>query len=222
MEIKSAIFDMDGTLVDSLMLWEILWNEFAKRFTNGEDKISGTEMDRAIRTMPLKEGLYMIHEKCGIGQSGDELLDITNEMMRDAYRNTIRTKKGVTEFLEHLEKCNIKMCLATATAPELLNISLDACGIRKYFSKIFSCKELGIGKEKPDIYLLAQEFLGNKKDEIWVFEDSYVALKTAKDAGFKTVGIYDKHNFDIDKLQKTADIFIDQGESLDMLIKDIK
>ena len=222
MNIKAAIFDMDGTLVDSLMLWDILWNELANRFTGGVNNISGSEADRAIRTMPLKEGLYMVHEKCGLGNSGDELLKITNEIMADSYKNIIRPKKGVIEFLEHLKALNIPMCLATATAPELLNISLDACDTRKYFSKIFSCKELGIGKEKPDIYLLAQDFLGSDKDETWVFEDSYVALKTAKDAGFKTVGIYDKHNFDIDKLEENADIFIGQGDSLDMLIKDIK
>ena len=78
--------------------------------------------------------------------------------------------------------------------------------------------EKGVGKDKPDIYLKAKSIMGIPEGEICVFEDSYVALETAKRAGFQTVGVFDKYNFDKERLKKASDLYVDEHETLDKLI----
>ena len=110
------------------------------------------------------------------------------------------------------------MCLATANDEDLVEVVLKHCNIEKYFSKLFSCKELGKGKESPDVFFLALDYLGTPKEETWVFEDSFVALNTAAKAGFPTVGVYDKYSFRQDILKENSDIYISENEDVSILI----
>lgn len=214
MEIKSAIFDMDGTLVDSLMVWDVLWQNFGDKYLGGRPFAPTPEDDKAIRTLPLKNAMELVHTNYNIGKSGQELLDETNEMMVDFYSNTVQLKSGVKEFLENLYNKGVKMCIASATAPNLVKIAMEHCELNKYFPKVFSCGDLGLGKDKPDIYLLAQQYLGTEISETWVFEDSFVAIKTAHDIGMNTVGIYDKFNPYQEEIKKIANHYIADGETL--------
>lgn len=214
MEIKSAIFDMDGTLVDSLMVWDVLWQKFGDKYLGGRPFAPTPEDDKAIRTLPLKNAMELVHTNYNIGKSGQELLDETNEMMVDFYSNTVQLKNGVKEFLENLYNKGVKMCIASATAPNLVKIAMEHCELNKYFPKVFSCGDLGLGKDKPDIYLLAQQYLGTEISETWVFEDSFVAIKTAHDIGMNTVGIYDKFNPYQEEIKKIANHYIADGETL--------
>ncbi|MBQ3489461.1 MAG: HAD family phosphatase [Clostridia bacterium] len=218
MKIKSAIFDMDGTLVDSLMIWEVIWDSFGKQYRNGGDFTPDIQDDKKVRTLTLKDAMELIHQNYGLGNSGEELLALANSILLDFYANRVKLKKGVREFLEYCSANGTKMCIASATAPDLLQVSLKSCGIEKYFSKIFSCGDIGKGKEHPDVFLAAREFLGSPLDETWVFEDSLVAIETAAKIGMPTVGIYDSHNFGQDKIRKIASEYIAEGETLVKLI----
>ena len=88
------------------------------------------------------------------------------------------------------------------------------CEIDGYFEKFFSCADLGVGKDKPDVFLLAADYLGAKPGEICVFEDSALAVQTAAGIGMKTVGIFDRNNYGQDILKATATVYIAEGESL--------
>ena len=158
MTIKAAIFDMDGTLVDSLMLWSVLWSKFGERYLQNENFTPSVEDDKKVRTLTLKEAMNLIHNNYRLGESGEELLALANCIMADFYANTVELKSGVREFLEYCKNSGVKMCLATATAPELIDLAIKHCNIGHYFLKIFSCSNLGKGKEEPDIFLLASEF----------------------------------------------------------------
>ena len=92
--------------------------------------------------------------------------------------------------------------------------------IEKYFESIISCAEIGKGKDKPDVYLKALETLGTKTDETCIFEDSHIAIETADKLGIKTVGIFDKYNYDQDKIKNIASVYIADGETLKKLIGD--
>ena len=212
--IKSAVFDMDGTLIDSLMLWDIIWDEFGKKFLNGETFRPAKEDDKAIRTMTLKDAMNFVHDIYSIGNTGQELLETTNEIIKNFYSKEVVLKKGVLEFLECCYLNGIKMCIASATEMALIKVAVEHCNIEKYFSSIFSCVDVGKGKDKPDIYLKALVSLGTEIEETCIFEDSHIAIDTATKIGMKTVGIYDKFNYGQEEMKKIADVYIEEGETL--------
>ena len=214
MDIKAAIFDMDGTLVDSLMLWDVLWSSFGERYLNDKNFRPNIEDDKKVRTLTLKDAMQLIHNNYNIGESGEELLLAANRIVKDFYANKVELKSGVREFLEHCRNNGVKMCIASATAPDLIEVAVEHCNIGKYFMKIFSCGTIGKGKEEPDVFLQAVEFLNTEIKETWVFEDSLVAIKTATKIGMPTVGIYDKYNYGQDKIKEMATKYISSTETL--------
>lgn len=218
MKIKAAIFDMDGTLIDSLMLWDILWGVLSEKYLDGKPFKPDTETDKAIRTMPLFEAMEYLHKSYNIGESGEVLWKIATDTFRNFYANDVKLKKGMREILDFFYVNGIKMCLATATDLELVEVVLGHCDIKKYFSMCISCKELGKGKEEPDIFYLALDRLGTPKEETWVFEDSFVALGTAAEAGFPTVGVYDKYSFRQDVMKEKSTVYIGENEDVLKLI----
>lgn len=218
MNIKAAIFDMDGTLVDSLMLWEVFWSSLGEKYLNDDSFTPSIEDDKKVRTLTLKDAMDLIHTNYNLGNSGEELLEFSNKAMVDFYSNDVLLKSGVREFLEHLKAKGVKMCIASATASDLLEIALAHCDIKKYFLKIFSCGDIGKGKDEPDIFLKACEFLGEAKEETFVFEDSLTAIETAVKIGMPAVGIYDKYNYGQEKIKEIANEYIAKGETLLKLI----
>lgn len=218
MEIKSAIFDMDGTLINSLIFWDILWSELGKKYLNDENFRPTAEDDKAVRTLTMKDGMELIHKNYNIAESVEKLLEEVSASIVRFYSEIVELKSGVKEFLDFCYENGTKMCVASATATEFLKIALKRCDIEKYFSCIFSCADIGIGKEKPDIFLIAKDHLGTEISETWVFDDSAVAIDTAHKAGFKTVGIYDKFNYGQEEIKLTADIYIGENENLTKLI----
>lgn len=219
MKIKAAIFDMDGTLVDSLMLWDVLWSTFGEKYFNNKDFRPSAKDDKAVRTLTLKDAMELIHKNYNMGESGQELLNFADNLLLEFYSNTVELKPGVREFLDYCKQNGVKMCIASATAPELVKVAIKHCDIEKYFLKVFSCTDLGLGKDKPDIFLLASEFLGEKLKDIWVFEDSVVAIETATKIGMPTTAIFDRFNFGQERMKEIATIYVAECESLLKVIK---
>lgn len=218
MNIKAAIFDMDGTLIDSLIVWDVLWCKFGEKYLNDNSFSPSEEDDKKVRTLTLKDAMNLIHNNYNIGESSEELLAFANLTLADFYKNKVELKSGVKQFLDYCKLKNVKMCIASATAPDLVNLAIKRCDIGHYFLKVFSCGAINKGKEEPDIFLLARDFLGEKTEETWVFEDSLVAIETADKIEMPTVGIFDKFNYGQEKIQKTAKEYIAPGETLLKLI----
>ena len=215
---KTIIFDMDGTLVDSLMFWDVLWKYFGERFGRGSSFRPDAQVERAVRTVPLKEAMDIVHTGCRIGESGDELFHAANELIEQFYSCEVQLKPGVLKVLQEFKEAGIPMCLASATEHDMIRIALAHCGITDYFSEIFSCASSGRGKEHPDVYLEALGYLGTDAESTWVFEDSYVALKTAREIGLPTVGIYDIYNANQDAVKECSVLYIGEGESLEKIL----
>ena len=219
MTLQAAIFDMDGTLIDSQMLWEVVFAEYGRRFGDGTPFAPSEADNKTIRTLPTRLAVELLHDRYGIGESGEQLLAIANEIYVRFYGEEVQLKPGVAEFLEFCKMSGVRMCIATATAPNLVELALAHCGIGGYFERLFSCAELGVGKDVPDVFLLAQEFLGADREHTWVFEDSLTALETAAAAGFPTVGISDPYNGYQDRVEAVSTVFIAPGETLMKLME---
>ncbi len=215
---KLAIFDLDGTLVDSLMLWDVFWREFGKRFLNGQAFEPTAEDRNRVKTRTLRGAMELIHDNYGVGKDVDELLETVQDIILTFYEKEVELKPGVMEFVEYCYQKQIPMCLASATERRVIELGLKHCQIDRYLPKIFSCVEVGKGKEEPDVFLAACEYYGVKANEAWVFEDSLVALKTAKKAGFQTVGVFDKHHDNWAQVKEVSKVFIDDGETMMKLI----
>ena len=213
-----AIFDLDGTLVDSLFLWEVIWARLGETFGRGADFRPNEADEKAVRTMTLEGAMEFIHQRYGLGESGAALLRVLHAILWDFYQNEVELKEGVLPFLEACRARGVKMCIASATDVERIQLALAHTGIAEYFTAVLSCADIGKGKDEPDIYELALATLGTPREETCVFEDSLVALKTAKSIGLLTVGIYDENNFGHAEMEKIVTAYIGKGETLEKLL----
>ena len=202
--IKGAIFDLDGTLLDSMFIWDTIGEEYLRSL----GKEPHEDLKETFMTLTLEEAAEYYREHYGVTLSVKEIVDGVNAMVEQTYRTKVTLKPGISEYLAWLKENGVRMCVATVTDRYLVEETLDRLGVRHYFSEIFTCAEVGFGKDKPVIYQKALEHLGTAKDETYVFEDMLFALNTAKTDGFPTVGVYDRHEEHQDELKELADYYI--------------
>ena len=202
--IKGAIFDFDGTLVDSMFIWDTIGEDYLRSL----GKEPHEDLKETFMTLTLEEAAEYYREHYGVTLSVKEIVDGVNAMVEQTYRTKVTLKPGIFEYLAWLKENGVRMCVATVTDRYLVEETLERLGVRHYFSEIFTCAEVGFGKDKPIIYQKALEYLGTAKDETYVFEDMLFALNTAKTDGFPTVGIYDRHEAHQDELKELADYYI--------------
>lgn len=219
MRIDGAIFDMDGTLIDSLSFWDSYFSDLGRRYLSDPTFVPDPETLRAMRTATIGEGQTLLHKRYGFGDTPDELVSFAYERCEYFYRNVVTVKDGVLEFLDFLMANNVPMCIASATETPLLKIAVERFGFDRYFPRVFSCSEVGYGKERPDVFLKAAEYLGTPIGSTYVFEDSVVAIETAVNAGFGTVGIYDDHGLEHDKMKRLSSFYIEKGQTMADMIK---
>lgn len=202
--IKGAIFDLDGTLLDSMFIWDTIGEDYLRSL----GKEPHEDLKETFMTLTLEEAAEYYRENYGVTLSVKEIVDGVNSIVEEIYRTKVTLKPGIAEYLSWLPENGVKTCVATVTDRYLVEETLDRLGILQYFSEIFTCAEVGYGKDKPIIYRKALEHLGTTKSEAYVFEDSLFALKTAKDDGFRTVGVYDRHENCQDELKQLANYYI--------------
>ena len=202
--IKGAIFDLDGTLLDSMFIWDTIGEEYLRSL----GKEPHEDLKETFMTLTLEEAAEYYREHYGVTLSVKEIVDGVNAMVEQTYRTKVTLKLGISEYLAWLKENGVRMCVATVTDRYLVEETLERLGVRHYFSEIFTCAEVGFGKDKPIIYQKALEHLGTEKSDTYVFEDLPFALNTAKTDGFPTVGIYDRHEAHQDELTGLADYYV--------------
>ena len=202
--IKGAIFDLDGTLLDSMFIWDTSGEEYLRSL----GKEPHEDLNETFMTLTLEEAAEYYREHYGVTLSVKEIVDGVNAMVEQTYRTKVTLKPGISEYLAWLKENGVRMCVATVTDRYLVEETLERLGVRHYFSEIFTCAEVGFGKDKPIIYQKALEHLGTEKSDTYVFEDLPFALNTAKTDGFPTVGIYDRHEAHQDELKELADYYV--------------
>ena len=188
MEQRFAIFDMDGTLVDSMLYWHNLGQEYleSKGVTGDLNEV----LERSKPMTMVESGALFIKE-FGLAGTPESVAAEINAVMEGHYRNDVQLKAGAKEYLEQLRQKGIKLCVASATAEDLVSLCLTRLGVRDYFEFLLSCESVGTGKNRPDVYFAAAERLGAAVENTVVYEDAWYAVRTAKNAGFRVVAIFD-------------------------------
>ncbi len=202
--IRGMIFDLDGTLLDSMRIWESA-GEIYLRSLGKEPR---DDLRTVLKPMSMLQAAEYIKEQYDVALPTASITDGINRTVEDYYLHLDEPKDGVFGWLEQLHGKNIGMCVATATDRYLSEAALTRCGIRDFFSEIFTCSEVGSGKESPRIYRKAAEHLDLPHGEIAVVEDSLHALRTAKDDGFMTVAVYDPYESEQEGLRDIADVYL--------------
>ena len=214
MNIKGAIFDFDGTLFDSMHVWETIGNGYLESIGIRPRE----DLTEKFKKMTLTEAAEFYRENYGVKASVEEIVGDVNRVVGIQYRNEVMPKDGIPEFLEALRVSGASMCIATVTDRKMIESALARTGLRHYFTDIFSCETLGLGKDKPEIFELCTRAMGTPKESTVIFEDSFFAATTAKKAGFTVVGVYDKFEKATKELEKLADVYVRDTRELMGLI----
>ena len=189
-EFQACIFDVDGTLLDSMSVWD----DIGERYLTSLGIPAREGLKDTLNTMSLEQGAAYLKEEYQLDESVSQIIKGVLKIVSDFYRFEAPLKSGVKETLEWLSTGQIRMVIATSGDSELVEAALKRNGIQKYFEHIYTCTDVGAGKDEPTIYLKAAEFLKTKPENVLVFEDALHAAETAKKAGFIVVGVYDESN----------------------------
>lgn len=204
--IKAAIFDLDGTLVDSLWVWEQIDTKFLKKHGH----ISPANLITEICHLSFIDTAKYFKERFNISDSIEDIMTEWNSMAFDEYSNNVFLKEGAKDFLDKLRLNNIKIGLATSNSPLLLEVVLKNNGIYEYFDTITTTSEVTRGKDHPDVYLLSSQKMNVDPSECIVFEDILAAVKGAKKANMKVYAIKDIHSAsEEDTIRNTCDTYIE-------------
>lgn len=215
MKVKGAVFDADGTLFDSMSVWDGAAEEYLCSI-GFEPRENLTER---FKNMSMQDSAEFYRDEYGVRLSVGEIIDGVNRLIAGRYKNDVLAKSGVKEFLFMLKKIGTRMCIATATDERLIRAALERNGISSYFDRIFTCAEVGANKSSPEIYENALLYLGTNREDTVVFEDSYNAAKTAKGAGFKVAAMYDSTENEQDGLKSISDWYFMNFYEAEVLTK---
>lgn len=202
--IQGAIFDVDGTLLDSMAVWANIGADYLRSlgYEPRED------LNETFKSMSLFQAARYYQSEYGVTLSTDEIIAGVNGRIGRFYREEAALKPGVAAFLGRLREKNVRMCVATATDRPLVEAALERCGVLPYFSEIFTCFSVGHGKDEPVIYRAAAEHLQTGRAKTVVFEDALYAARTAKRDNFVTAAVCDAYERRQAELRACADIYI--------------
>ena len=188
MKLNYAIFDLDGTVLDSLPVWDHLGVDMLRAQGYDPDPALGKQ----LKSMTMADGAQLCRDLFHMPQSIEEIAALVEEQARLAYNTVIGPKPGAENFLKRLKAAGIPMFIATNTRRELAEDGLRHNGLLSYFEGILTCPEVGEGKkEGPAVYEQSLLRLGGTKEDTVIFEDAVHPIRTAKKAGFRVAAIYD-------------------------------
>lgn len=209
---KYIIFDLDGTLIDSMPVWRGTGSGFLK---NHNFPVPANLMD-VVKTQTIWQTAEWFRSELGVPMAAADIVNEIVESVVQAYRHSIPLKKYAKEYLEQKQKEGIQMCILTASEADYIYPALDRLDIRKYFSHVLTCTELRKFKDNGEAYLAAMELMGGTLAETVVFEDAYYAVKGAKSVGFSVYAVLDEaiREDDTDKIIAAADLCFHSYEEL--------
>ena len=212
-----VIFDMDGTLLDSMHIWRTLGRDYLK----SKGICPPGDLDERTAALSMDEGAEYFRRELGVEETVQEIHREMSQMVECAYRESLPLKPGVRGHLDFLRRRGIRMCVLTATPSYLARMAFDRLDITEYFEFVLDCDEAGSGKTQPECFLEAARRLGANPREITVYEDADFALETARKNGFHTVGIYDEGMAGRrEEVRRLSEIYVEDYAELQRQLED--
>lgn len=233
---KFIFFDMDGTLIDSVGVWNQIDQKLIENQTNKiiNEIIIQNDRDTQLQKFSSETSPYLCYcqylkEKYDFQLSPEEIIKLRYEIAQDFLQNVIDYKPQADLVIKKLKEKNFTLAITTTTKRtnmeiyRTLNKNIIAkAPLDEYFDLIYTREDVAKIKPNPEVYLKAMQAFNAKPEECIVFEDSLVGIKAAKNAGLKTVAIYDKYsNNDIEKINQQADFFINNYAELFPIIENL-
>ena len=212
MRLQSAIFDMDGTLLDSMRIW----NDLGPSLLRSMGIEPAPDLGPRLMLMTFRDGAALCKEEYHLSQTVEEIMDMTKAKVRAFYENEVQPKPGVRKFLSLLKMEGVWMYVATNTDRDLVESALKHTGLNSYFRGILTCAEVGAGKkDSPEIYERCMRRLRSTKKDTVIFEDALHAIQTAKAAGFRVCAVYDPSaEADQEEIKALSDYYIRSIEEM--------
>ena len=204
-EKKAVIFDLDGTLVDSMWMWEAIDIEFL----GGRGLICPEGLQKAVEGMSFSETAVYFKEQFHLSESIEEIKRIWTSMSIDKYRYEVSLKPGAGDFLKYLAANGLRAGIATSNGREMVDAVIESLKIGQYFQVVATSCEVAAGKPAPDIYLKVAGELSVSPKNCLVFEDVPAGILAGKRAGMTVCAVDDKFSKDMEEeKRKLADYFI--------------
>lgn len=207
-EFKGAIFDMDGTLLDSMPVWKRLTQGYLKQFG-----VHITDQDYAVTEgFSQPQVAQYFADRYPELPDAQSLMDGMDRLISARYEAIAKPKEGVLDFLEGLRCRGVKMAIATLTARRHAEKALRDRDMLDYFEFMLTIEDVGISKREPDIYLQAAARMGLEPAECTVFEDAPYACATARRAGFRVCGMVEPaYAAGEDELRASSDLIVERS-----------
>jgi len=210
-DFKGAIFDLDGTLLDSMGIWA----DIDKRFLAKRGIALPDDYVEKVTPLNYQDASKYTIERFQLAEKQEDIIREWVQMSVDAYRFEIKLKPFVKEYLTSLKHQGIELAVATAQTPELYEPTLKNNGIFELFDVFTNLSEVNCGKGFPDIYILSAQRLKLAPQDCIVFEDIYAGICGAKAGNFRTCGVHDSYSaYEKDKIENTAEIYINSFREL--------
>ncbi len=206
--VTGMIFDVDGTILDSMPVWAHCGEQYLSMLGIQADASLG----KKLFSMTMQRGAAYIRQTFGLRQTVDEIQAGLNQIVAGAYRDTVLPKPQVPGVLDALQEANIPMVVVTSTDRPHILAAFRRLGLMGYFKEIITCSEFGSGKNSPEIFYAAATCMDSQPEHTWVVEDACYAIKTAKEAGFPVIGVPDATSRDDEpQIRRLANYFISPG-----------
>lgn len=195
---KAVIFDLDGTLVDSMWMWKAIDIEYLGKFGIGLP----TTLQKDIEGMSFSETAVYFKETFRLPDSLEEIKADWNRMAYEKYTREVSLKNGAKEFLDYCKSRKMKLGIATSNSRELVDATLEALEIKDYFDCVMTACEVEKGKPAPDIYLAVAKKVSVAAHECLVFEDVEMGILAGKNAGMEVCAVEDEFSMNQTELKK--------------------